>query len=424
MLKKCLKYWHLAVVFVLIIFATTPKSENTECLEEIKLAKIVNFSFNCDSISLTNRLVEPERFFVEYHNWKGRPVYFTLGYVMGNVILAPTKIVKPFISIEDELNQGTKKYVEDSLHFYFTYFLMNILIVFLVSWCAIRLSGINHRSIMAAAIALAISSLDIVEAGTFLMHTNIMNLAVAIGAAMYFALGAQFHLLERVSIYFLGSIIGLGVLAYPAFILYLPAFILGLLYYYFVSDFAQKKYPNKKELLNIAIVIALTSIPMLIWANSNQYIFDTRTYLTLDKGQFQWIFESIKKPNFVTEISSRLQNYLLHVYENTKIELFLCLICSIAVLAAALKNKTLRNIPITDIPLLGVMVALLGVLSFNFLQGYYTPRMFYSIVALIYIGIIRTAYLCKCEKLAGAALSLAAMVQIQDAIFTYTTTGK
>lgn len=244
MLIKFLKYWHFAVILVLVIFATTPKSENTECLEEIKFAKVVNFSFNCDPLALTNRFEDPQRLFTEYHNWKGRPLYFTFGYIMGNVILVPIKIFQPIIQIESELKSWAEKHIGDTLHFYFAYFLLNISVVFVVCWSAIRLSGIDNRSIMAAVLALVISSLDIVEAGTFLMHTNIMNLAVAVGAALYFALGAQFHLLGRVSICFFGSSIGLSILIYPAFSLYLPDFLCGLLYLYIISDFAQKNIPH------------------------------------------------------------------------------------------------------------------------------------------------------------------------------------
>lgn len=112
-----------------------------------------------------------------------------------------------------------------------------------------------------------------------------------------------------------------------------------------------------------------------------------------------------------------------YVFEIVKRELFLCFLCGGVVLALALKNKTIRNLSLKDIPLLGITIAAIGILSFNFLQGYYAPRMFYSIIALLYIGIARAAYLCKCEKIVGFTLFIAAIVQIHDAIYTLTSTG-
>lgn len=418
-----IKLWHIAVLFTLVIFTGTPKSISTGCIEEIILAKVINFSYNCDTPSLTHKLADPERFFTEFHNWKGRPVYFSYGYVVGNTLEVLTEVIKPFISVEDHMEEGKAKLVVDALHFYFAYFLLNLFIVFLCCWFAIRLSGFNSRSLPAAALAFAIASLDIVEGGTFLVHTNIMNLVAAIGTAMYFVMASQFHLLSRFSLVLLGLTTGLSILVYPALALFIPGFISGLMFSIFWED--NKVLLNgRNSAYTLATFLSLCTLPLLCWSLANHYIFETRTYLTLDKGQFQWILAAFNKPDVSVHIFSKLIDYLTIIYNSIKFELLLIAGSFLVLILSLRKYKTFKTLLRLDIPLASIATAILGVLLFNFLQGYYAPRMFYSIIALFYIGIMRTAHISKCERPMTYVIATAGLVQLADALLTHTTTGQ
>ncbi|WP_420547706.1 hypothetical protein [Curvivirga sp.] len=417
-----IKFWHLAVVLALAILATTPKYKDIGCLEKITLANYVNFSFNCDSPELTNRQLAPHKFFTEYHNWKGRPVYFTYGLVVGYALSGPTAFIKPLISIEDSLGIGRAAHISKVLNFYLAYFILNISIVFMCCWCAIRISGLQTTSYTAAALTLVIASLDVVEAGTFLLHTVIMNLPVAIGACFYCILGAQFKLLSRFSYISLGLFIGLSILVYPAFAILVPAFFCGLAYGIFVLK-SQRNISIKLLLWNIVLFIGLSLIPVLFWTNLNQYIFETSTYLTLDKGQFKWLPEALKQDNWLELIFTRAEKFLFRVYLTTKIEVISALFAFLGILVWAIyKNRTLRS-PFSDLPLFALLISILGVLSFNFLQGYYAPRMHYCIAALLYIAVMRFAVLQKSDKAVVPLFLGISVVHFYDAIFYFTITG-
>ncbi|MTI09385.1 hypothetical protein [Curvivirga aplysinae] len=417
-----IKFWQIAVVLALAILAATPKYRDKGCIETITMASYVSFSFNCDSPELTNRHLAPHKFFTEYHNWKGRPVYFTYGLAMGYALSGPTAFIKPLITIEDSLGVGRAKHVSNALNFYLAYFILNISIVFLCCWGALRISGLQTSGYPAMALALVIASLDIVEAGTFLLHTVIMNLPVAIGACMYCLLGAQYKLISRLSYVSLGLFIGLSILVYPAFSILIPAFICGLFFGIFVL-----KQTNisivKSPFLNFFIFFSLSVIPVILWTSLNQYIFETSTYLTLDKGQFKWLPEAIQHDNWDEIIFQKLKTFFGYVYTYTRLEIALASIVFVSTYGFAIYKKKKIYYPFKDLPFFSLLVAILGVLSFNLLQGVYFPRMHYCITALIYIAVMRFSVLQKCENFTGFLFILVSGAHFYDAIFHYTTTG-
>jgi hypothetical protein len=378
--------WLFAVLACIAVFLFTDKSKDTACIHNVFIYGVAVLPHNCDALSMADRLIDLESFYTTYHNWKGRPVYHAYGAIAGSALVPVAYPIWAALYPGVETKSQLRKF-SASFSYHFAYFLLNIGVVIACAWIAIRVAGLEIASWPAVALAAAVASSDIVEGGVWLLHTNIFNLVSAFGTLLCVVLGMQRTILTRAGVLWGGFLIGLGVLVYPALSLLAPGYVAGRLIGRLKVE--NDRTPLAHEFAELLLFVLAVALPVVAWWSANRFVFGTSTYLTADKGHFTWIPKAMAEGKGISYVAWRLAGYYGIVMKHSAAEYYLAL-GAIAVLTLRYGVggvRTLLNDPIVW----AVLVAMAGVIVFNFLQGYYAPRLHVSAAYLLFVVIARLA---------------------------------
>lgn len=410
--------WLVAILACVALFLFTDKAQDTECIHNVFVYDVAVLPHNCDALSMADKLLDFESFYVTYHNWKGRPVYHAYGAIAGSALVPVAYPIWAALYPGVKTKNQLKKF-SASFNFHLAYFLLNIGVVIACAWVAIRVSGLETASWPAVALAAAIASTDLVEGGVWLLHTNIFNLVSAFGTLLFIVLGMQRTILTREAVLWGGFLIGLGVLIYPAIAVVAPGYVAGRL-------LGRLKVANDRaslgsEFVELVLFALMAVLPVVAWWAANRYLFETSTYLTADKGHFSWAAQAWAESDTVARVLTRLGGFYAIVMKFSAAEYLLAL-GAIAVLALRNGAQGVRSL-IADPVVWAVLIAMAGVLGFNFLQGYHAARLHVAAAYLLYVVIARLARTPQTEALGALCLFGIAGYQIVNAMMTYSVSG-
>jgi hypothetical protein len=152
--------------------------------------------------------------------------------------------------------------------------------------------------------------------------------------------------------------------------------------------------------------------PIAAWAAYSLYVMHLPvSYEATDYRQFVWVLDAVHAHDLGAAFRGKWAGFFPGVFVWLGWPgLFAA--CGIAILAAIGWRRVEPRRLIRDPVLAGVLVTLLGMASFNFLQGYYQPRLINGLVLALFVGVARIAYLTGQEKPGAAILVLGAVLQV------------
>lgn len=405
--------WILIALAIMGFFLFVPKTPGTECIQIIRFATAVEVPLNCDSRLLAKLYRNAETYFTEFNNWKGRPVFFVYGVFAAPVMEAvavPLWAVVGGTAVSDRKISHYRTYF--SLHL--AYYALNVAVVLLTIWMAFNLVGLAATSGLALALAAAIASTDLVHGSVWLAHTNIYNLLAAIACAFFVRLGWQARETEPRMVLAWMAGAGMMLLVYPLFVILLPAFLAGAV---LRGMFGRPTgTPSRLSLPVAGFALIVFVLPLLGWNLAVRTLFATDVYLTAQYGQFVWLADAYRAGTLASAMAGNAMTFVntlglhLNVFETLPVLL--------ACVALALFGDRSR-LRLTDPVLLAIGIALIGVLAFNYLQGYYAARLQVSVGALLLLLLARIALLTGSVRSAGFVLVAVTVVQLINAATSY-----
>lgn len=400
------------ITFFLLLFA--PKSPGSDCVQVIRFFGAAELALNCDSRLLAKLYRDAEKYFTEFNNWKERPVFFSYGVVAAPVmqpIAAPLwQVLRPSAQSDRSLSHFGTYF---SLHL--AHFVLNIGVVLFAIWMTLNLLGLDPASRLALALTAAIATSDLVHGGLWMAHTNIFNLLAVIACAFYFRIGFQHRLLTPGATFAWAGFAGLLVLVYPILMLALPAFVAGILFERLtgrgVAPDTRPAWPR------LALAAILFVLPVVAWNVIVNIVFQTPVYMTAQYGQFVWLLEAWREERLWATLASQWTVFTgalaLHL---TWFEVALPLAGIAVVALAAGRHGHLR---LADPVFAAIVVAILGILSFNYLQGYYAARMHIGVAVLLYMMLAHLGRLAGSDTVASVTLALVVAAQVADAALNF-----
>lgn len=407
-------WWAAAALFCIFAFLFAPKTQGSDCIQPIAIFGAVKLVLNCDSRLLAKLYRDAEKYFTEFNNWKGRPVFFLYGVASAPVfqaVAAPLwTALKPFASSDRSLSHFGKYF---SLHL--AHYTLNIAAVLVAVWMAIGLLGLDPSSRLALFVSAAIASSDLVHGSVWLAHTNIFNLSAAVATAFYFRIGYQHRLCSHVALFSWALGAGLMVLVYPVFVLLLPAFVAGVLFAA-IAGRPEDRAAGPSVLATIAGVSLCLLLPVIAWNLAVKTVFATPVYLTAQYGQFVWLFDAFGDGRLGQALVDQGAAFVGTLFKHLSwFETALPLAGVVLVLATGTRDRLTRRDPVTA----AILTAMIGVLSFNYLQGYYAARLQVGVAVLGYLLLAHFGRLCAREGLATGVLGCVVLAQIVDAMMHY-----
>jgi len=402
--------WVVAVASVLLFFLFTPKTYETPCVQNITIYNSINFALNCDTQSIIHRTNDVTRFFTEFYSWRSRPVFVAMGYFLGEAL---RPIAQPIWWLA--LNPGAQ--ARHSLisyglnfHYHLAFMILNIIIVFGCVRGVLHISQIPIINITALALALAVSSIDLVEVGTYMGHTHLYNMIAIVGAALYVSFGMSARYQSNWHVIVLGFLVGIGILCYSIIAILAPAFFMGLIY-------GRLRWPHLSQpwraLMGKFALFLAALLPLPVsWYLLSKYGFGSMVYLAAERGQFVWMLEPLKQGHITSALYHQIPIFLKALNNTMGPELALCAI-SLSILATVGRSRFLKICG--DPTSYCIFIAILGVLSFNFLQGFYQPRLHISILVMLYIMIARVSYKLKHSHIGTVSLLIITSYQLMNA---------
>ena len=416
--KVTRRTWLLAVLACIAVFLFTDKSKDTLCIHNVFIYDVIVLPHNCDALSLADRLLQAQTFYTEFHNWKGRPVYHAYGMVAGHALVPVAfplwAALYPGARAKNQLRKFSVAF-----NFHLAYFLLNIGVVVACVWVAIRISGVAIASWPAVGLAAAIASTDLVEGGVWLLHTNIFNLVSAFGTLLFVVLGMQRTIIGRGAVLAGGFLIGLGALVYPAIAIAAPGYVCGRAIGRFRVENDRRSL--MEEALELLAFAAVAAAPVIAWWGANRLFFETGTYLTVDKGHFSWAPLAFKEGKLVEQIAAHWEWFFGLLMKFSAAEYLLGL-GSILLLSLRGGLAGLKDLA-TDPVVWAALIAMAGVLSFNFLQGYHAARLMVAAAYLPYVIVARLSRSESRRTIGTACLFVIAGYQMVDALTSVTVTG-
>ena len=417
------RWWIIPPLLCICFFLFTPKIAPSNCIQIIKFANAVQVPLNCDSRLLAKLYRDAGKYFTEFNNWKGRPVFFLYGVVTAP-ILEPVAVplwsaIGGFASSDRKLSHYRKYF---SLHL--AYYSLNIGVVLFSIWLALNLLGLPRSGMLAISLSGAIASSDLVAGTIWLAHTNIFNLLAPITCAFFVCIGFQNRITRPTQLFLWAGAAGLMVLVYPLFILALPAWVAGLLLAPILNRFNPRpplQTGSGSAALQFLVTPVLFVLPVLIWSLMVRYVFVTPVYMTAQYGQFVWMLDAYADGKLLAELVTHLSTFVstLQIHFSW-FETILPLSGAIALLVVGDRSRMRW----TDPALLALLIAALGILSFNYLQGYYAARLQISVASLSYMAVARLAYLLDRPRLGTGFLSAIILAQLVDASMHYAATAE
>ncbi|MEM7071206.1 MAG: hypothetical protein AAF403_05540 [Pseudomonadota bacterium] len=425
--------WLFLSLSIFIFFSTTEKANLTnQCLVIFKVADFFEFIRNCDFGPLEALIYDHRSTdFKDLLHWKDRPVYIALGYIFSPLAFIIDHLIQP-LGLSDMLSayrlddRGIlQKYTTlnpklfDLLYITIAYYMTHILITLAAIYLAIRMIGLQVNNWLAIALVGALASHDLVEAGLWMVHTNIFNFVFDIFIIWGFIIGYEnYQKPLNAKIILFACIVAAGLLTYPKIIIAIAMFLIGQI----IAAIANKDNDNgktgyiigKNEIEKFIFMSAIAFMPFMIW---NLYLklwlnLTPHDVLLEEYNQFQWFINDFNQGVLLSTFFERLINYITSQLALIfPLSLFIVCTLGMFLLMGWLKIRQL-----SDYILMGCLFGCLGIWGFNFLQGYNGARLTIGVLLASYIFIARLGVLANKQSIAAVILLTVMITQLYLAI--------
>jgi hypothetical protein len=262
----------LILMFALLIGPRVPDDQQAaHCVVNVHLPGPFGIGLNCDSPEFMRLASEPGALLEPLNTRQSRP-----GLIAAAAAL--TWALSPLTALTDRLHiQASRADIDPrrianalarDLPAYLAYIILNVLLV-LTAFCLFRLicapwvDRTNSAMVLLTAIGFLLVTNDVVKAFVWSPHTQMFNILVPVFvlyASMRAGTGA---LIQRRFAISIGIFAGLGVTAYPLFVIVLPCVAVCAL------AFAWRQGSRKLwsvSVINILILAMLLVLPEALWA--------------------------------------------------------------------------------------------------------------------------------------------------------------
>ena len=390
----------------MFLFTRLPLPEVApECLSRAAVG-YAQFVHVCDSYSMTQVMVDLPTYFTEPNAWRPRPVYIFGGAALA-AIFRPAALLIRYLLIDGRIS-GDKNFAADlflaRFPEYFALILVNFGVLGATIWMAMRLLG-PFEHVLAAALAAAVATCDLVHGLFWTQHSNFLNIIVPLGCITYFIAGCRARQMSQSSIAALGLGAGIATLAYGFIVIWLPLFVFGSLY----RDLRIATTPAEilRGLVRTLIPLATAGCgPVLAWWAINKIFMHGMISYEIDVfRQFIWVADAWHDGRLGAAIAEHWNGYLLKVWNWLGWPAPLSL-AAIALFVWSGRRHWPPTQAILDPILVAVVVTIVTMLIFNFLGGYYQPRLVNGVTLALFVALARSAQ--KAERpQTGAAVLLA-----------------
>jgi hypothetical protein len=461
----------LCLPFIFLFTRLPPPELAPECLSRVTVGW-AHFVHVCDSYSMTQVMGDLPGYFTQPNAWWPRPLYIIGGEALA-VVFRPAALLVRHLLIDGRIS-GDGNFAVDlflaRFPEYFALMIVNFAVLGATIWMAMRLIGPsvarhsgsrpqaeNPSSIapgsvvmdsglvapqvgccrlghlmrpvsgepeirwrpgttpaLAAALGTAVATCDLVHGLFWTQHSNFLNIVVPLGCITYFVAGCRARQMTQTSIAVLGLGAGVAALAYAYIVIWLPLFVFGSLY----RDLRMAAAPAEmlRGLVRTLVPLGTAGCgPVLAWWAINKYVMHGMISYEIDVfRQFVWIADAWHDGRLGAALAEHWNGYLRSVW----IWLGWPAPVSLAGIALLLwlgrRDWGLAQ-ALADPILLAVAVTIVTMLIFNFLQGYYQPRLVNGITLALFVALARTAQKANRGALGAAVLLAIAATQVADA---------
>ena len=394
----------LCLPFIFLFARLPPPELAPKCLSRVSVVHRAHFVHVCDSYTMTQAMVELPRYFTEPTPWRARPVYIIGGEGVAAVFLPAALLVRSLLIDGRIAGNFAVDLFLARFPEYFALMVVNFAVLGVTIWMAMRLVDPSQRA-LAAALGAALATCDLVHGLFWTQHSNFLNLIVPLGCIAYFVAGCRTRQMTQASIAAFGLAAGIGTLAYAYIIIWLPLFVFGSLY----RDLrmAIPSSDTARGLIRTLLPLAIAGCgPVLAWWAVNEFwLHGAISYEVGVLRQFVWIVDAWRDGRLGAALAEHWNGYLPRAWS------WLGWPAPVALagigLFAWLGRRHWRPVQmISDPIMLAVVLTIVTMLIFNFLQGYYQPRLVNGVTLALFVALARSAQ--KAERpQAGAAVLLA-----------------
>lgn len=402
--------WFLLLLLVLpllFLFAKTePPASSTECLKVVKVGHSAHFVHICDSYSITSNMENLEGYFKSPNPWRGRPVYILTATGLAGALSPVATIFKQSVlagRVSGDFNQSEFLRRFPS---YFALGVMNFIVLAAALYLALHLGGRDGGPV-ALGLAAIVGSSDFMHSLFWSQHPSFLNILVPLGAAFFFTEGVRAGIESKRRMLGLGLFQAVAVLDYAYAAIWAPAFLLGLLYQGWRGKLGEGRAAKA------AIVLTVGLGPYLGWFLLNalwlhvSISFEAEAY-----RQFIWILDAKAEGHLAAAFAAKVAEFVPYMLASQGwAGAFALAALALLLVIGIRKGEDLRRL-IADPLLLAGIVALLGMLGFNFLQGYYQPRLMHGLTIALFLLLARAGQLTGQSRSAAALLFAGAALQI------------
>ncbi|MFN3076797.1 MAG: hypothetical protein ABT940_07960 [Alphaproteobacteria bacterium] len=398
----------LLCVPLVFLFARLPSPEQSgECLRPITVGPYVHLIHNCDSYSITSEVGNLKHFLFAANPWRSRPVYVVAAAGLASA-LSPVAVtlrlgLERWIGGEAKTNVFLGRFP-----IYLALMTLNVLFLGLAASLAMRLGG-GPTSGLGIGLGAVVVSSDLVHGLFWSQHPSFMNVLVSLGGVFYFVQGCRARQLRSGEIAGLGLAAGVAILVYALSVIWLCTFVLGALFW----EWRAGENNVTREFARWLPIFVLTGCgPVLAWLAVNHlYLHVTIAYEADCCKQFVWLTEAWSRGDLATAVVLKWQAFFPNVL---LWQGWPGLFAVIGILGLAWFRKKPVDRWLRDPVLVGVLVSCLGILVFNFLQGYFQPRLVNGITLALFVALARVARMGGRERWGIFLLLVATLGQVGD----------
>jgi hypothetical protein len=290
----------LLLLLGLLIGPRVPAHEQmAKCVGNVHLIGPFGFALNCDSPQFMELAADPSELF-EPDNWRqARPGLIALAAIILLPIAAIMPQQVPFP--KNNGNSGPPAPAEITISFshslpaYFSYVLLNILLLLSGFWVLRMLIGSQDPSdvqtaLVVAAAGLVLVSNDVTKAFVWSPHTQMFNILVPL-LALHASLRAwRGAILDRKWAAYWGLLIGFGFTAYAVFFV-----ILACVLFVVLLTIILRRVQRRSALRNCAILLVLSAAPYVLWYAFVRFRTGSFFHAEVSIGEVAWMAESWSK---------------------------------------------------------------------------------------------------------------------------------
>lgn len=401
--------WFLVLLLafpLLMLFSHLDVPEGIEagCLRKVSIGHSAHFIHICDSYSITSQMENLEVFLSKPNAWRGRPVYIFAATGLASGLSPVAGIVRQAVlngRLSGDFNQS------DFLHRYPAYFaltVVNFLVLAVALILALHLGGRDGSS-LALGLAAIVASCDYMHSLFWSQHPSFLNILVPLGAVFFFVEGCRTIASSPRRIFWLGLFQAVGMLDYAFAVIWTPAFMAGMAFWALRSPESRAK----SLLSKLAIFVLVGCGPYLLWFLLNRfYLHVSISFEAEAYRQFVWILDAQQAGQLAAALAEKARQFGPYVLQSQGPAGAFAVT---ALLLLAWMGRKQRGI-LLDPMVVGGLVAILGMLSFNFLQGYFQPRMIHGLTIALFLLVMRLSQLTGQQKTGTALLFMGMALQL------------